>query len=285
MNKEEFIQQNYADYTPQFETLKSIKLISTEDEEEGYRAVYLNMEETPILTLILKSKKEDKEKQVFSYPAYIHDGMIWLRHTQIMDNAYMILKEFEADLYLNPELVQIIAAVGFKYFPKNSYICGGEPSLTPDSLRKALGMPENMPITLENLVDYSVHKDYMSDKLPNRNKLVKKSKIAVFNLYSYYGFGRGKPGVNILHSALHPLEFSHMWNDIEVLFGNYFIKNGKQYFILKERAKASDVLIRYNGDPNIEHAMLISDGIDYKYKPYTFIVKPKECFFEEYANR
>lgn len=289
-NKLEFLKGIFGDYQPKYDTIKSIKLISTED-EDGYRAVYLNIEnDSPVLTLILKQHKADKDKEVYSFPAYIDNGMIWLRMQTAIDfedkdafKAYMLLKEFEADLLLAPELLEMINKFGFKYIPRSATEPGGEPSVSLASLRKALRMPDDTELTEENLIDYSIHKDYLSDKSPARHKLAKKSKVAVFNKYCFYGFGKAKPCVNIIHSPLHPLQFEIDGKGNEIMYGNLYYKcNGKKpYFLLKHKEDAEDVLVKYKGVPNIEHGMLISTGVDFKNRPYAFVIKDSRSYAEE----
>ena len=289
-NKLEFLKGIFGDYQPKYDTIKSIKLISAED-EDGYRAVYLNIEnDSPVLTLILKQHKTDKEKEIHSFPAYIDNGMIWLRvqtETDFADKdnfkAYMVLKEFEADLLLAPELLEMINKFGFKYIPRSATEPGGEPSVSLASLRKSLRMPEDTELSEENLIDFSVLKDYLSDKSPARHKLAKKSKVAVFNKYCFYGFGKAKPCVNIIHSPLHPLRFETDEKGNEVMYGNLYHKcNGKKpYFLLKQKEDATDILVKYKGEPNIEHGMLISTGVDFKNRPYAFVIKDARSYTDE----
>ena len=156
----------------------------------------------------------------------------------------------------------MINKFGFKYIPRSATEPGGEPSVSLASLRKALRMPEDTELTEENLIDFSILKDYLSDKSPARHKIAKKSKVAVFNKYCFYGFGKAKPCVNIIHSPLHPLQFE---------------TDEKGNEVLRHPSDSEP----YKGEPNIEHGMLISTGVDFKNRPYAFVIKNSRSYAEE----
>lgn len=260
IDKLEFINNIFGDFKPRYRTIQSIKLYS-EDRDGKYYGVYLALSplKTLMLSLVNKVDRCYKEKVIISFPAYIKNDLVYLCENEDYEDKeeYKLLKEFEEDLYINPVILNIIKMGLFEYIPKDALIQGGEPSITEESFRKSLNIPNSVELTKENILDACITKDYIMNFSEKNNHMYKRKDMSILSVYNLCAFGTGMPNCNIRHSAVHPFIFKDDDKGNKVIYGEFFITNNNRFFRIKN--EAPHVMIQYKDNcVNTDNALMIT---------------------------
>lgn len=261
INKLNFLNDVFKDFKPSYSSIQSIKLYS-ETISNIYCAVYITMspvDDSLMLSLVMKSDKANKEKEVVSFPAYIENDYIYLSDNSDFDytDEYKLIKKMEDFLYISPRILELISKGYFHYIPKSALVPGGEPSVTEASIKKALSISEDIELTEENFLDGSISLDYKLKFSIKNNHFLKKKSMQVLSMWNLCAFGTGMPNCNIRHSPVHPFTFKEDESGNKIVRGEFYTTPKNKFFRVRE--DGPHIMVQYKDNViNETEALLIT---------------------------